>query len=270
MTDGGPCRGFCAVAPPALSFRIMHPFLRQSPTDHPSGRSFRRRPGAPDAPRVALAARRPWCWRSMALAGSMKLPWMRSPMPARWVTRLCRQRRRATVRPSDALPEPVAARKVQWVLQKARRSACDGFVPVITRRSLVRDVEDVTSENPAAGDALSRKQPSSVAAASCRRWLPHRNWPRPRCARRHHSDRLGGKAIPVRNALDGREAVRDVILFIVPEGGYEPDGYWPPIAGAVPVSLGRILRTESRRRRRSARAPRMGTIGTLSGRWLYG
>lgn len=141
--------------------------------------------------------------------------------------------------------------KFEWVLQKGTEIGVFAFAPVITRRSLVRDAEDVGPEKLGRWRRIVRE----AAEQSGRGRLPTLDPPvlfdslAP--AIRGHDVSLiaweGEHEHTVRDALAGRALVRDVALFIGPEGGYDADEVrvvesW----GAVPVSLGRrILRTET-------------------------
>ncbi len=141
--------------------------------------------------------------------------------------------------------------KFEWVLQKGTEIGVAAFVPVITRRSLVRDAEDVTPEKLNRWRRIIKE----AAEQSGRGKLPSLAAPIDFAAAEPQVRATGIALIAwegefrrlIRSVLDGREAVRDVTLFIGPEGGYEPDEIRAAESwGAVPVSLGRrILRTET-------------------------
>ncbi|MBP6015781.1 MAG: 16S rRNA (uracil(1498)-N(3))-methyltransferase [Candidatus Promineofilum sp.] len=141
--------------------------------------------------------------------------------------------------------------KFEWVLQKGTEIGVAAFVPVITRRSLVRDVEDVTPEKLNRWRRIIKE----AAEQSGRGRLPSLSVPLGFAATEPGVRAAGITLIAwegefrrlIRGVLGGREAVADVTLFIGPEGGYEPDEIRAAESwGAVPVSLGRrILRTET-------------------------
>lgn len=139
--------------------------------------------------------------------------------------------------------------KFEWVLQKGTELGVAAFVPVITRRSLVRDAEDVTPEKLSRWQRIIRE----AAEQSGRGLLPEL---RPtlsfsdatqaaRAADRALIAYEGDAPHTIRDAL--QSAPRSVALFIGPEGGYEPEEVDEAVAaGAVAVTLGRrILRTET-------------------------
>ncbi len=141
--------------------------------------------------------------------------------------------------------------KFEWVLQKGTEIGVAAFVPVITRRSLVRDAQDVTPEKLSRWRRIIKE----AAEQSGRGKLPVLAAPIDFGAAEPEVRAAGIALIAwegefrrlIRGVLDGREAVRDVTLFIGPEGGYEADEIRAAESwGAVPVSLGRrILRTET-------------------------
>lgn len=141
--------------------------------------------------------------------------------------------------------------KFEWVLQKGTEIGVDTFAPVITRRSLVRETDDVKPEK------LDRWQRiiKEAAEQSGRGLLPRLLSPVPfefAAAEAPAFDLAliawtGGLRTTVREALAGCDGAAEVALYIGPEGGFDPDevqevtGY-----GAVPITLGpRILRTET-------------------------
>ena len=252
MTDGGPCRVLCRC-PSCVShhFEIMHRFFvnpqqithRVVRFDDDQARQMRRvlrlRPGDLVLALDGLGWQYEVTLDEVTHAGAIghaTLPTEATGEPSVRLT-LCQSLLRRE--------------KFEWVLQKGTEIGVTAFVPVITRRSLVRDVEDVTSEK------LSRwRRIIKEAAEQCGRGkLPSLASPIELAAAAPQARAAGIALIAwegesrrlVRDALDGREAVRDVILFIGPEGGYEPDEILAAESwGAVPVSLGRrILRTET-------------------------
>lgn len=138
--------------------------------------------------------------------------------------------------------------KFEWVLQKGTELGIVHFVPVITRRSLVRDAEDVTPEKLNRWRRIIKE----AAEQSGRGLLPVLSPTRTFTAALDSLDT--GRALlawegptpnTVRDAL--RSGPRAVALFIGPEGGYDPDEVDEATArGVLPVTLGRrILRTET-------------------------
>lgn len=141
--------------------------------------------------------------------------------------------------------------KFEWVLQKGTEVGVSTFVPVITRRSLVRDAEDVTPEKLGRWQRIIRE----AAEQSGRGLLPVL---RPPVSFREAMSKIaadscaliaweGATQPGLREALREKGATRDIALFIGPEGGYDPDEIDEAVAGgAAPVTLGRrILRTET-------------------------
>lgn len=141
--------------------------------------------------------------------------------------------------------------KFEWVLQKGTEIGVAAFAPVITRRSLVRDAEDVG----AAKLERWRRIIKEAAEQSGRGALPALSAPIPFEAaapeamlnQRTLIAWEGETRRTVRDALGGLRDVTDVALFIGPEGGYEAAEIEEATAyGAIPVTLGpRILRTET-------------------------
>jgi 16S rRNA (uracil1498-N3)-methyltransferase len=141
--------------------------------------------------------------------------------------------------------------KFEWVLQKGTEIGVAAFVPVVTRRSVVRDAEDVGPEKLGRWRRIIRE----AAEQSGRGLLPSLDQAMPLEALAGvadaHDARLiaweGERDRTVRDALANREHPRDVALFIGPEGGYDTDEVrlvesW----GGAAVTLGRrILRTET-------------------------
>lgn len=139
--------------------------------------------------------------------------------------------------------------KFEWVLQKGTELGVSAFVPVITRRSLVRDAEDVTPEKLTRWQRIIRE----AAEQSGRGLLPELR-PALTFGDAVQAARAAGRALiayeghaphTIRDAL--QSAPRSVALFVGPEGGYEPEEVDEAVAaGAVAVTLGRrILRTET-------------------------
>lgn len=141
--------------------------------------------------------------------------------------------------------------KFEWVLQKGTELGVGVFAPVITRRSLVRDAEDVTPEKLNRWRRVIRE----AAEQSGRGLLPGLHSPMPFAAAAPEVmvndvgiiawERESRMTIP--DALRSRELVQDVALYIGPEGGFEMEEIDEAVEyGCIPVSLGpRILRTET-------------------------
>jgi 16S rRNA (uracil1498-N3)-methyltransferase len=141
--------------------------------------------------------------------------------------------------------------KFEWVLQKGTEIGVAHFAPVITRRSLVRDAEDVTPEKLERWRRIIKE----AAEQSGRGRLPQLHAPVTfEDALRELIDyakvvllweraESGGMSA----ALAGLPPAPTVALFIGPEGGYdEHEVAQARAAGAAVASLGpRILRTET-------------------------
>lgn len=141
--------------------------------------------------------------------------------------------------------------KFELVLQKGTEVGVGEFAPVITRRSLVRDAEDVTPEKLERWRRIIRE----AAEQAGRGLLPGLHSPMPFAAAAPEvmANDVGLIAweresrMTIRDALRAREHVSEVALYIGPEGGFEVDEIDEAVGyGCIPVSLGpRILRTET-------------------------
>lgn len=141
--------------------------------------------------------------------------------------------------------------KFEWVLQKGTEIGVHTFAPVITRRSLVRDTEDVKPEKIGRWQRIIKE----AAEQSGRGLLPRLLTPMPFAAAITEApgfDRTliaweGDAQASIREALAGSGRVEDMGLFIGPEGGFEPQEVQEAVEmGAIAVTLGRrILRTET-------------------------
>ena len=168
--------------------------------------------------------------------------------------------------------------KFEWVLQKGTEIGVAAFVPVITRRSLVRDADDVGANKlerwrriikEAAEQSGRGRLPAISAAVTLETALAGLPSPHPSPEGRGglvpspFGGGLGrGSSPPARLALlawEGETArtlrqavgqtngVTDIVLFIGPEGGYETAEVEAAAAhGVVAFTLGRrVLRTET-------------------------
>ena len=141
--------------------------------------------------------------------------------------------------------------KFEWVLQKGTEIGVAEFVPVITRRSLVRDADDVGANKLERWRRIIKE----AAEQSGRGALPSLSGPIPFAAAASealsHSRTLiaweGETTRTVRDVLGGLSEVASVALFIGPEGGFEAAEVEEATSyGTIPVTLGRrILRTET-------------------------
>jgi 16S rRNA (uracil1498-N3)-methyltransferase len=141
--------------------------------------------------------------------------------------------------------------KFEWVLQKGTELGVARFAPVITRRSLVRDAEDVTPDKLARWRRIIRE----AAEQSGRGRLPELHSPITLGEALRQSlnyakvvllwERAASGGMSV--ALAGLPPAPTVALFIGPEGGYdEAEVEQARAAGVAIASLGpRILRTET-------------------------
>jgi 16S rRNA (uracil1498-N3)-methyltransferase len=141
--------------------------------------------------------------------------------------------------------------KFEWVLQKGTEIGVARFAPVITRRSLVRDADDVTPEKL----ERWRRIVKEAAEQSGRGRLPELRSPISFGEALEHLKDYA-KAIflweraeqgSMTTSLAGLPPAPAIALFIGPEGGYdEVEVDQARAAGAAIVSLGpRILRTET-------------------------
>lgn len=141
--------------------------------------------------------------------------------------------------------------KFEWVLQKATEIGVAGIVPVITRRTLVRDTGDVTPEKQGRWERIILE----AAEQSGRGRLPELAGPLPfmealdeakshdRTLLAHEGEREAG----VRAALAGLQPGASLALFVGPEGGFDAEEVaLAEVEGAAVVTLGsRVLRTET-------------------------
>ncbi len=141
--------------------------------------------------------------------------------------------------------------KFEWVLQKATEVGVASFAPVITRRSLPRDADDVSPEREARWNRIIKE----AAEQSGRALLPELRRPVSFAAALAEAARLdaailayeGAAAAGLGDALRRRRDMECLGLFIGPEGGFDPSEVAEAEAAAVMVvTLGpRILRTET-------------------------
>lgn len=141
--------------------------------------------------------------------------------------------------------------KFEWVLQKGTEIGVARFVPVISRRTLIRDGETVTPEKQARWERII----TEAAEQSGRGRLPELAAPLSFEAALDEAGRLDRTLIAweqagpgdLAAALDGLPAVARLALFIGPEGGYEAvEIEQAQVCGAIVITLGpRILRTET-------------------------
>ena len=140
--------------------------------------------------------------------------------------------------------------KFEWVLQKGTEVGCSGFVPMITRRSLVRDEKSIEKKHERWETILKE------AAEQCGRgYIPTLLPALPFAdAVIDAYTRCGAAFIPwvdertlsFRGVL-GKLTSQSLAILIGPEGGFTPDEVETAVqAGIRPVSLGpRILRMET-------------------------
>ena len=141
--------------------------------------------------------------------------------------------------------------KFEWVLQKGTEIGVAEFVPMITRRSLVRDADDVGANKLERWRRIIKE----AAEQSGRGVLPRLTAPIPfdACVPEtmiHDRGLIAWEQEPertVRHVLGGLRDVEAVALFIGPEGGFEAAEIEEAMSyGTLPVTLGRrILRTET-------------------------
>ncbi len=141
--------------------------------------------------------------------------------------------------------------KFEWVLQKGTELGIRAFVPVVTARTVVGDVEDVSAAR------TERWQKIIVEAAeqAGRARLPHLSEAMLFQGACDLAARGGLALIPweeeksrgLREVLANVPKSREIDIFIGPEGGFtEAEAAWAHERGIVSVSLGpRILRAET-------------------------
>lgn len=165
-------------------------------------------------------------------------------------------RRRASGEPKAVLTlfqSLLAREKFEWVLQKGTELGVSRFVPMLTRRGLVRTRQGVKKEKLERWRRILRE-----AAEQCGRGrIPVLEGLVPlRPALDGAADldlRLvatpNGEGVSLHRALRQRAAEKPVSigLFVGPEGGFDPEEVELCLeAGAQPVTLGpRVLRTET-------------------------
>ncbi|WP_420645589.1 16S rRNA (uracil(1498)-N(3))-methyltransferase [Candidatus Leptofilum sp.] len=139
--------------------------------------------------------------------------------------------------------------KFEWVLQKGTEIGVSHFIPIVTRRSLVQEIDIKASKQ-----ARWRKILTEAAEQSRRGCIPELHPPQTLAqALAHHPNQPGFIAWEEEESLSLREALMDVkrpshiSLFIGPEGGFAPEEVEAvQAAGIQAISLGkRILRAET-------------------------
>ena len=140
--------------------------------------------------------------------------------------------------------------KFEWVLQKGTEVGVVAFVPVVTRRSLVRDAE-LGPERLARGRRILQE----AAEQSGRGALPALRPPLPFAAAAAEAAGYGRALLAwegetrrtLAEALAAPPNPPTVALYVGPEGGFEPaEVALAAEQGALPVTFGpRILRTET-------------------------
>ena len=139
--------------------------------------------------------------------------------------------------------------KFEWVLQKGTEIGVTQFVPLVTQRSLVQDV-DIKE-----GKLLRWQKIITEAAEQSRRGrIPELHPPQTLAqVLESHPARLGliaweeASGLALREALMGAERPSHISLFIGPEGGFAAEEVAAAQAASIrPITLGkRILRAET-------------------------
>lgn len=165
-------------------------------------------------------------------------------------------KRRASGEPKAVLTlfqSLLAREKFEWVLQKGTEIGVSRFVPLLTRRGLVRARQGPKKEKLERWRRILRE----AAEQSGRARIPILEGPVPvRSALEEAGDldlRLvatpRGEGVPLRRAMQQRPARKPVSvgLFVGPEGGFDPEEVELCLAaGLHPITLGpRVLRTET-------------------------
>jgi 16S rRNA (uracil1498-N3)-methyltransferase len=139
--------------------------------------------------------------------------------------------------------------KFEWVLQKGTEIGVSQFVPLVTQRSLVQDVDIKTNKQ-----ARWHKILTEAAEQSRRGRIPELHPPQTLAeALAAHPPQPGLIAweeevgLGLREALGGGERPSHISLFIGPEGGFAAEEVKAaPAAGVRAITLGRrILRAET-------------------------
>ena len=183
--------------------------------------------------------------------------------------------RAVQVLPLDPAAVSYTHLKFEWVLQKGTEIGVAAFVPVITRRSLVRDAGDVGENKlerwrriikeaaeqsgrgklPTIGPAVplavalsglfSPPEQEGSGSLPLRGRVREKEFVTP--ATRALIAWEGEPERTLRQALGETKGLTDVALFIGPEGGYEAAEVEAAAAHrAIPITLGRrVLRTET-------------------------
>jgi 16S rRNA (uracil1498-N3)-methyltransferase len=139
--------------------------------------------------------------------------------------------------------------KFEWVLQKGTEIGVTAFVPLVTQRSLVQDIDIKASKQ-----ARWHKIITEAAEQSRRGRIPELHPPQTLSqALADQSSQFGllaweeAEGLRLRGALAGEERPSHISLFIGPEGGFAVEEVEAAqAAGVRPVTLGkRILRAET-------------------------
>ena len=139
--------------------------------------------------------------------------------------------------------------KFEWVLQKGTEIGVSEFVPIVTQRSLVQDVDIKTNKQ-----ARWHKIITEAAEQSRRGRIPELHPPQTLAqALENHPAHPGliaweeEESLSLRGALAGGERPSHISLFIGPEGGFATEEVEAAqAAGIQSITLGkRILRAET-------------------------
>lgn len=165
-------------------------------------------------------------------------------------------KRRAAGEPKALLtlyPSLLAREKFEWVLQKETELGVSRFVPMLTRRGLVRTRQGVKKEKLERWRRILRE-----AAEQCgRARIPVLERPVPLCPALDGAADLdlrlvatpNGEGVALHRAMGqlAKEKPVSIGLFVGPEGGFDPEEVELCLeAGAQQVRLGpRVLRTET-------------------------
>lgn len=141
--------------------------------------------------------------------------------------------------------------KFEWILQKGTEIGVDTFVPMLTRRSLIRDADDVKPDRLDRWQRIIKEASEQSGRGLLPRLLPPVSFESAVTESRTCDRALiaweGPVQTSIRGALAGQSNFANVALYIGPEGGFEADEVREAAGfGAIPVTLGRrILRTET-------------------------
>jgi 16S rRNA (uracil1498-N3)-methyltransferase len=145
--------------------------------------------------------------------------------------------------------------KFEWMLQKCTELGASGFIPIISSRSLVQEIEDKSGRRIGRWQSILREAAEQSGRGRLPMLMPVMLFPNAvdQAIRTHSRVLLPALDAPGRVNL--RQALKDLLpgretriaVFIGPEGGFSADEVSQALAaGCTPVNLGpRVLRMET-------------------------